>query len=154
VIVRLLLMHPHEAARYALGTHHANDVLQTEHLVRKHVEAVQPYGLNEPTIGLWYFRHEPSVAILAVDDDLLQLGWYFREPVPGDPNKIRVRGNTEPAVLARGEEARTLMSKVRAHFGFVWRHSEPGPAECFFDPKVDSLRAGWESLRRTSIEAG
>jgi len=148
VTIRLLLMHPDEAARYALRNSHREDVLATERLVKRNLQTALMYEYIRPTIGLWYYRHEPSLAALMIDDALVQLGWYYREPVPGDPTKVRLRGHTEPGVLAEGDTARELLPKIRAHFNAVWLYAEPGPPECFSGPKANELLEEWESMRQ------
>jgi hypothetical protein len=151
--IRLLLMHPEEAARYALGSAHTKHVKETEELVQTKLEHAAEISIDPPTIGLWYYRHEPSVAALTVDDKLVQLGWYLREPVPRDRSKIVVRGFSEPAVWAEGKYAETVYAKIRAHFDAVWMHAEPAPEDCFGGRRKDQLLSEWNRLRaRQPIE--
>jgi hypothetical protein len=147
VIVSLLLMHPDEAARYALGAGHSQDVRSTETLLSGIPTAAQVYGFQCPTVGLWYYRHEPSVAAVLIEDDLIQLGWYFREVVPGGPGKLRIRGHDQPAILAEGDSARRLMPKLREHLSAVWSEAEPASEDCFIGPRTEELLGEWKSLK-------
>jgi hypothetical protein len=146
--IRVLLMHPDEAARYALGKSHTLDILKTEERVRRNPDIAMTYKYACPTVGLWYYRHEPSVAAAIIDDALVQLGWYFREPAPNNPDKVRLAGHTQPSVLAEGDSAHELLPKIRAHFHAVWLYAEPGPPECFNGPRGSELLSEWQSLRQ------
>ena len=139
VVIRLLLMHPDEAARYALGPEHSEDVRRTERVVKRNSQAVLTYGGTAPSVGLWYYRHEPSMAAFIVDETLIQLGWYLREPVPGDSSKMRIHGHTQPGLILRAEYASELLPKVRDHFNAVWVSAEPASLECFSGPKANDL---------------
>ena len=148
VTIRVILMHPDEAARYALGRDHKEDVLATERIIRRNLHIASTYQYMPPTLGLWYYRHEPSVAAIMVDDDLIQLGWYTREPVPGNLALVRLQGHNQPGILAEGPNARLLLPKMRDHFKAVWLSAEPGPTECFSGPRGSQLRSEWNSLRQ------
>jgi hypothetical protein len=144
ITIRLLLMHPEEAARYWLGSAHTKHVKTTEELVQSKLLGAAP-----PTMGLWYYRHEPSVAALMLDDKLVQLGWYLREP--NDRSEIIVRSYTEPAVWAEGKYAETVYPKVRAHFDAVWKYAEPAPEDCFGGRGKEQLLSEWNRLRARQL---
>jgi len=126
-VVRLLLLHPdHAVLRY--GRICQDDVLEAVKLVKNLPDRTLRFAPRPtpacPTIGLWYYKSEPGVAAVMIDDKLLQLGWYLRErsPVPGED--MCVKGSTEPALLAWDKDARTLVEPFRNHFLTVLRQAE------------------------------
>jgi hypothetical protein len=141
--VAILLMHPECAKKYAGGEMHADNIRKTEEAVKRAPDTARVYRYKNPTIGLWYYRHEPSVAGLMVDDKLVQLGWYFREP-DVETDKLRLWGHNEPSLIAEGEIARELIAKFRPHFEQVWRKAE---RVCLVGPRQEELTAEWERVK-------
>ena len=80
-IVRVLLLHPDSAAKYGEGCR--EDVLAAVKLVKSLPEKTRNYrptGTPCSTVGLWFYKHEPGVSAVIVDDELVQLGWYCENP--------------------------------------------------------------------------
>jgi len=154
--VAILLMHPDCAKKYAGGKIHADNIRKTEEAVRQIGKTADLYRYKKPTIGLWYYRHEPSVAGLIVDDKLVQLGWYFREPdvetdkLRAATDKLRLWGHNEPSLIAEGEIAKELIAKIRPHFEQVWRKAE---LVCLDGPRRKELNAEWQQVRMRPIKA-
>jgi hypothetical protein len=146
LMVAMLLMHPEEAARrYTGGAAHAEDVRRAENLVRRAPGNVQLYRQSTSnTLGLWYYRHEPSLAAVMVDDDLLQLGWYLREPDPRSSGLLRLKGHDQPAVLFARAAPGDLRERVWSHFQNVWGLSE---LVCTSGPRAEELEAEWRNAR-------
>jgi nucleoside 2-deoxyribosyltransferase len=145
--MRILLMQPGLAAdKYSLKGRHRVDVEITQGRIENIELEWRGMGRSKPpTIGLWYYSHEPSMAALIMDDNFVQLGWYWREPSPIDSKGIRVNGTKAPAVLAESESARELLPKVREHFNAVWKDAE---LVCFRGPKQDKLRLAWKAIQK------
>jgi hypothetical protein len=141
--VAILLMHPDYAKKYAGGPMHAENIRKTEDAVRRVPQTASLYGYKNPTIGLWYYRHEPSVAGLMVDDKLVQLGWYFREPEVETDN-LRLWGHNKPSLIAEREIAKELIAKLRPHFEQVWRKAE---LVCLVGPRQEELNAEWQQVK-------
>jgi hypothetical protein len=155
-VIRVLLLHPDSARNY--GTRiHADVVRETQDLVRRLSEYTSTYREQCPTVGLWYYRHEPSVAVILIDESLVQLGWYLRDPVDlsvsdrnaleGYPNVI-VHGHDRPSVLVRGEVVQRVLPSMRAHFISVFRAAELADPEWgVVGPKRAELLAEWEQIK-------
>ncbi|MCW5982698.1 MAG: nucleotide-binding protein [Bryobacteraceae bacterium] len=146
----LLLMHPDEATK-KYGPEHGENIRLTETTVKRVPECVSKYGYEFPTVGLWYYRHEPGIAVLTIDNALVQLGWYLRAPNPRDPQSLCVQGHNQPSLLAKQDNLRQLLEKVGAHFKAVWREAVPASDECFVGPRAAELQSEWhrERDRRT-----
>ena len=157
VSVRMVLMHPRRARTYAQRQSHADDVKWTENQVRGLADAVTVHRRNQPTVGLWYYSHEPSIAAVIIDQSVVQVGWYFRDPVPGKAHRLKVTGHNRPALLAAGAAARKLLPAIRSHFLSVLGGAEPAsPDWGISGPHQDELRAEWEAARSglPGMEAG
>lgn len=119
-VVRVLLFHPDSAQKY--GSFCRTDVLEGTDLVRNLPEKTRMFAPPPappcPTVGLWYYRHEPSAALVIVDDSFLQLGSYLHEPRAGS-EQIFVKGSDQPGVLARNEDALKLLKPIRNHFSSI-----------------------------------
>ena len=145
-VVRLLLLHPDYAETYS--RYGRTDILRTEELVRELPDRTRTFARQPrpacPTVGLWYYRHPPGAAAVIVDDNLLQLGWYFYEP-DSSSEHICVRGNDQPAVLAWDKDALKLLGPIRDHFSSVL-----SAAELVVSVGIggDNLRSEWEARRQ------
>lgn len=126
-LVRVLLLHPDYAAK-RYGGLCRDDILETAKLVKNLPDRTLRFAPRPtppcPTAGLWYYKSEPGVAAVIVDDKLLQLGWYLREPSPIPGEEMCVKGSTQPAVLAWEKDALTLIEPIRNHFLTVLRAAE------------------------------
>jgi nucleoside 2-deoxyribosyltransferase len=152
-VVRVLLLDPDYAAE-KYGNLSRTDVLEGTELIKNLPERTLKFAPRPtprcPTFGLWYYKHQPSVAAVMVDDKLIQLGWYFHEPDP-DSGGISVKGSHQPGILARDEEARTLMEPIRNHFSSILRDAK---WVLGVGAKCGDLRTEWENLaQRTSAGA-
>jgi hypothetical protein len=156
-LIRLLLMHPKQAKKYGKG--HEERVRLVEGILRNTPEVAKREGRSCPNIGLWYYRHEPSVAAVIIDDKLIQLGWYLRVPLPGT-TELFLRGHDQPSVLAVGRDAEKLLGPFKQYFESVFRASEPagGNWGLCIGPRKDLLQSEWEkfnpSFRPSSGLAG
>lgn len=148
--VCLLLMKPSEAARYASKSGHTDDILWTESQIRRISLSAQHTGQPPPTVGLWYYDHEPSVASFVADDKLVQLGWYLRTPITRDSKVLRVAGHNQPSLLVLEDKALLLAPKIRTHFRGVWREATPAPDECFSGSGIEKLKAEWHLLKASA----
>jgi hypothetical protein len=140
-IVRLLLLHPDYAQKY--GSYCTTDVLGGTDMIRNLPETTRTFASPSapcPTVGLWYYKHAPSAAAVIMDDSFVQLGWYLHEPTAGS-ERICVKGNDQPSVIARGEDALKLLTPIRNHFSSVLAEAEwvlgVGAGQ-------NDLRAEWE----------
>lgn len=151
-VVRLLLVHPDCAGMYS--KYGRKDVLQTEDLVRELPERTRTFAPQPrppcPTVGLWYYKHQPSAAAVIVDDKLLQLGWYFHEPTPGS-QQIFVRGNDQPSVLALDKDALKLLGPISDRFSSVLSAAE---WVLGVGARANDLHTEWEALRQQADSRG
>jgi hypothetical protein len=126
-IVRVLLLHPDYAVK-RYGGLCRDDVLETAKLVKNLPDRTRKFAPRPtppcPTVGLWYYKYEPGVSAVIVDDKLLQLGWYLREPSPTPEEEMCVKGSTQPGLLAWDKDALTLIEPIRDHFLTVLHAAE------------------------------
>ena len=165
--IRLLLMHPDAGGNYAVPTQKMY-VGYTEWFIEQLAATRRTKGLScSPTMGIWFYRHEPSVAAVIVDDSLLQLGWYFRSPSFFEPEeknrrKLIMQGHDQPSVLlmgphgdpdlARRQNWTQTFGKARAHFESVLRLAdEPAPGH-ISGPRADEVRSEWRKLKERTSE--
>jgi hypothetical protein len=144
-MVRLLLLHPERASEYGLGPEQGGDVRESQRMVKNLPEIARIHGGECPNVGLWYYRHEPSIAVVMIDQSLIQLGWYLRDPTAADPGKLRVQGHDQPGVIAGGEHARALLPKMQLHFQSVLRNAE---LIHLVGPRSGEFRLEWEALKQ------
>jgi len=140
-LIRLLLMHPQRAAKYGTRTLFEH----VEGSIREISETAKKECIPCPNIGLWYYDHEPSVAAIIVDDDLIQLGWYLCSPRPGT-SKLLLKGHDQPGVLAIGREAKYLVEPFKKYFEAVFRAAEPADPnwKLCIGPRKRELKALWD----------
>ena len=147
-LFRLLLMHPAEGVKYGT-TRHAARVQHVAGDLQGMAENAQRERRNCPSIGLWYYRHEPSVAAVIVDDKLIQLGWYLRAPRPGF-SELVMRGHDQPSVLVVGRQAKPILGPVREHFDDVFRSAELGLC---IGPRADELESEWKNASKLHVDS-
>jgi nucleoside 2-deoxyribosyltransferase len=145
--VCLLLMHPVVVSKYALRRGHGAEVLEVENLIKKVERYSEIDGSRQPTIGLWFYRHEPSVAAVMADNAFLALGWYSRDFSQGNPKLLRITGHDTPGILVQGAQAARLMPRFRDHFNAVWRDSEMAGDDYLLGPAKGELLREWELLK-------
>jgi hypothetical protein len=141
-LIRVLLMHPEEAPKYA-SRGHAKRVQHVEDSLGEMRDGAERDGTPCPNIGLWYYKHEPSVAAIMVDDELIQLGWYLRAFRPGT-SELAIRGHNQPGLLAIGREAQSLVEPFREYFESVLRTAD---LKMCIGPKRDELQKEWQERR-------
>ncbi len=151
VKVRILLMQPDLAARYALRQWHRQAVLRVADQIRQ-IEIENSKNPNRPTVGIWYYNHDPSVAAIIVDEDVIQLGWYFVHSDPDHAPLLHVSGHDSPGLLAFGSEAKLLLPKVRAHFDSVLAGIRDEPL--LFGPQRTELADEWRDLQQRRSPSG
>jgi len=148
--VCVLLMDPEVAVTYAAHKKHSADIKWAEDQIADVSRTAQIRGWTPPTIGLWHYAHEPSVAAIVADTSLVQMGWYFRAPVSHEEGLL-LSGHSEPALLALGQAAQQLAPKLRDHFKAVWRDAMPGPDACFVGSGKEELIADWRKLKMPTL---
>ncbi len=145
VMVRILLNHPEYAAGFSLGESHAKDVAR----VNDQIEAMEKelkYHSHGPTVGLWHYNHQPSIALLMIDDALLQLGWYLVAP-RGKDLPLRILGNLAPGLIVEGAHVRTLHGSFKQHFERVLAAADMVRTT---GPNARQMKADWLSLQNGS----
>jgi hypothetical protein len=91
-----------------------------------------------------------------IDDRLVQLGWYFRNPtrqLPAGPDgasglALHVKGDDQPGVLVLEGEAQKLLPHIQVHFQCVLREAEPADEiYAFTGERKEELLEEWRRLR-------
>ena len=146
--VRLLLLNPDRAANYGLQGAHADNVHETARQVRILPETTRGYNEPCPTVGLWYYDHEPSAAAVMIDERMVQLGWYLRDPGDSPNRDLLVHGHNQPGILFSGEAAQQVLPKMHAHFLSVLAWAQLAHEDwAAVGPKRDELLTEWQHIR-------
>lgn len=146
--VRLLLHDPMRATNYGVPDTHADNTRLTAREVRILPETTTLYDEPCPTVGLWYYDHEPSIAAVMIDDQIVQLGWYLRDRGASPNGELRVHGHNQPGILLSGEAAQRVFAKMHSHFLSVWASARLADDEWgVVGPRRDELLTEWHHIR-------
>jgi len=151
VMLRILLIDPKYATKYSLKNYHAKDVERARDRIKiMRLETERQWLPARPTVGLWYYKHQPSVALLLMDESLSQLGWYLvapRENVPltNEELDLNILGHRAPGLIAEGADLKAHLPTLKRHFENVLRLAQN--VERPFGPRAAEMEAAWQRLR-------
>ncbi|PYS84264.1 MAG: hypothetical protein DMF67_05760 [Acidobacteria bacterium] len=123
--IRMLLYHPGSASKFDSDVPTSDvDHITRIRTVLGELKLMKKDQGNDLDIQARFYRTDPSVSAVILDDKAVNLSWYRVYPDSDNSEIFHLRGHNSAAITAKGEAAFELISFAREQFDALWAKGE------------------------------